>query len=91
MPVPQARIPVLLPLVAKAYGATEKDLVRAGRRRKWVTARSIFVYLGRTAYAAARDKKREAALLQQLRKTLRPLIAGCWRYSMTTVFVVRIS
>ena len=92
LPAPQAKISVLLPLVAKAYGATEKDLVQAGRRRKWVTARSMLVYLGRewgrvsvkglgkrlnrdpsvisrlySAYAAARDKKRETALLQQLR------------------------
>ena len=40
-------IGVLPPLVAKAYGATEKDLVQAGRQRKWVTAKSMLVYLGR--------------------------------------------
>jgi hypothetical protein len=31
----------------KAYGATEKDLVQVGRQRKWVTARSMLVFLGR--------------------------------------------
>jgi chromosomal replication initiation ATPase DnaA len=46
-PVPRAKIERLLPLVAKAYGATEKGLVQAGRQRRWVTARSMFVYLGR--------------------------------------------
>lgn len=47
LPVPRARIALLLPLVARAYGATEKKLVQAGRRRKWVAARSMLVYLGR--------------------------------------------
>jgi chromosomal replication initiation ATPase DnaA len=37
----------LLPLVAKAHGATERDLVEAGRQRKWIEARSMLVYLGR--------------------------------------------
>jgi REP element-mobilizing transposase RayT len=92
VPEPRAKIGVLLPLVAKAYGATEKDLVQAGRQRKWVTARSMLVYLGRewgrvsvkelgkrlhrdpsiisrlySAYGAARDEKKEAVLLRQLR------------------------
>ena len=47
MPEPRAKIGVLLPLIAKAYGATEKDLVQPGRLRKWMTARSMLVYLGR--------------------------------------------
>jgi REP-associated tyrosine transposase len=47
IPTPRAKLPVLLSLVAKAYGATEKNLVQAGRQRKWVTARSMLVYLGR--------------------------------------------
>jgi REP element-mobilizing transposase RayT len=92
VPVPRATIARLLALVAKAYGATEKDLVQAGRQRKWVTARSMLVYLGRewgrvsmkdigrrlhrdpsvisrlySMYAADRDEKKEAVLLQQLR------------------------
>ena len=32
-PVPRAKLSALLPLVAKAYDATEKELVRAGRQR----------------------------------------------------------
>lgn len=91
VPVPRVKLAVLLPLVAKACGATEKDLAQAGRLRRWVTARSMLVYLGRewcrlsvkelgkrlhrdpsvisrlySAYAAARDKEIEKALLQQL-------------------------
>jgi putative transposase len=91
-PVPRAKLSALLPLVAKAYDATEKELVRAGRQRRWVRARSMLVYLGRewgrvsvkelgrrlhrdpsvisrlySTYAAARDSKKEAVLLQQLR------------------------
>lgn len=92
VPEPRAKIGVLLPLIAKAYGATEKDLVQPGRLRKWMTARSMLVYLGRewgrvsvkelgkrlhrdpsvisrlySAYGAARDEKKEAVLLRQLR------------------------
>jgi REP-associated tyrosine transposase len=44
---PRVKIGVLLSLVASAYGTTEKDLIQAGRQRKWVTARSMLVYLGR--------------------------------------------
>jgi hypothetical protein len=29
-PVPRAKLSILLPLIARAYGATEKDLVQAG-------------------------------------------------------------
>jgi putative transposase len=47
IPTPRAKLPVLLSLVAKTYGATEKNLVQAGRQRKWVRARSMLVYLGR--------------------------------------------
>jgi REP element-mobilizing transposase RayT len=47
LPLPRAKLSVLLRLVAKAYGATEKDLVQVGRQRKWVTARSMLVFLGR--------------------------------------------
>jgi chromosomal replication initiation ATPase DnaA len=47
LPVPRVKISVLLPLVARGNGATEKELIRAGRQRKWVTARSMLVYLGR--------------------------------------------
>jgi chromosomal replication initiation ATPase DnaA len=47
VPLPRTKNESLLPLVAKAHGATEKGLVQAGRQRKWVTARSMFVYLGR--------------------------------------------
>lgn len=46
-PVPRAKLSALLPLVAKAYDATEKELVRTGRQRRWVRARSMLVYLGR--------------------------------------------
>jgi len=47
LPLPRAKLSALLPLVAKAYDATEKELVRAGRQRRWVRARSMLVYLGR--------------------------------------------
>ena len=33
--VPRAKLTALLPLVARAYGATERELVQAGRQRKW--------------------------------------------------------
>jgi REP element-mobilizing transposase RayT len=46
-PTPRVKLAALLPLVAKAYGATERDLVQPGRQRKWMTARSMLVYLGR--------------------------------------------
>ncbi len=46
-PTPRMKLSVLLPLIAKAHGATEKDLLEAGRLRRWVTARSMLVYLGR--------------------------------------------
>jgi chromosomal replication initiation ATPase DnaA len=92
VPAPRAKFPVLLHLTAKAHGASEEELVRVVRQRKWVRARSMLVYLGRewgrvsvkelgrrlhrdpsiisrlySAYAAARDEKGEAVLLQQLR------------------------
>ena len=34
-------------MVAKAHGATGKELTEAGRQRKWIGARSMLVYLGR--------------------------------------------
>ena len=46
-PLPRVKLAVLLPLIAGAYGATERDLVQAGRQRKWIKARSMLVYLGR--------------------------------------------
>jgi putative transposase len=92
VPAPRAKFAVLLPLVAKAYDANEKELVRAGRQRQWVRARSMLVYLGRewgrvsvkelgsrlhrdpsvisrlySSYATARDSKKEAVVLRQLR------------------------
>jgi putative transposase len=92
LPVPRAKLSILLPLVARAYEATEKDLLQAGRQRKWIVARSMLVYLGRewgrvsvkelgkqlhrdpsvisrlySSYAAARNEKKEAVLLRQLR------------------------
>ena len=47
MPRPRIRLAALLAMVAKAYGATEKDLTKTGRQRKWISARSMLVYLGR--------------------------------------------
>jgi chromosomal replication initiation ATPase DnaA len=47
VPMPRVKLPVLLAMVAKAHGATEKELTEAGRQRKWVGARSMLVYLGR--------------------------------------------
>ena len=46
-PTPHVKLAAILPLVAKAHGATEKDLVQAGRQRKCVAGRSMLVYLGR--------------------------------------------
>ena len=46
-PMPRVKLTVLLRLVAKTHGTAEKDLVEAGRRRKWIRARSMLVYLGR--------------------------------------------
>src|SRR5918992_3752322 len=46
-PTARVKLAAILPLVAKAHGATEKDLVQAGRQRKWIGARSMLVYLGR--------------------------------------------
>lgn len=92
MPGPRAKFSELLHLTAKLSGTTERDLVRAGRQRKWVRARAMLVYLARewgkasvkeigrrlhrdpsiisrlySTYAAGRDKKREAIILQQFR------------------------
>jgi hypothetical protein len=47
VPRPRVKLPALLAMVAKAQGATEKELTEAGRQRKWVGARSMLVYLGR--------------------------------------------
>src|SRR5918992_1602616 len=47
LPMPRVKLAALLPLVAKAHGATEKDLLEAGRQRKWIIARAMLVYLGR--------------------------------------------
>ena len=47
VPTPRVKLSALLPMVAKAHGATEKELTEAGRQRKWVGARSMLVYLGR--------------------------------------------
>jgi putative transposase len=46
-PMPRVKLAVLLPLIAGACGATERDLIQAGRHRKWIRARSMLVYLGR--------------------------------------------
>ncbi len=47
VPGPRARFTELLRLTAEVYGATERDLVQAGRQRKWIRARSMLVYLAR--------------------------------------------
>jgi putative transposase len=46
-PTARVKLAALLPLVARAHGTTEKDLIQAGRRRKWIRTRSMLVYLGR--------------------------------------------
>ena len=46
-PTARVKLAAILSLVAKAHGATEKDLTEAGRRRNWIRARSMLVYLGR--------------------------------------------
>jgi putative transposase len=46
-PAPRVKLALLLRLVAKAHGGTEKELTEAGRQRKWIGARSMLVYLGR--------------------------------------------
>jgi hypothetical protein len=90
---PRANFSELLRLTAEACGVSEKELVQAGRQRRWVRARSMLVYLGRewgrvsvkelgrrlhrdpsvisrlySAYAAARDQKKETLLAKQLRQ-----------------------
>jgi putative transposase len=47
LPHPRAQFSKLLHLTAEAYGVTERDLVQAGRQRKWVRARSMLVYMAR--------------------------------------------
>jgi putative transposase len=44
---PRAQFSRLLHLAAEAYGVTERNLVQAGRQRKWVRARSMLVYMAR--------------------------------------------
>jgi hypothetical protein len=46
-PKPRVKLAALLAMVAKAHGATERDLVEPGRQRRWIGARSMLVYLGR--------------------------------------------
>ena len=46
-PGPRATFSQLLRLTAQAHGVRERDLVQAGRQRKWVKARSMLVYLAR--------------------------------------------
>jgi REP element-mobilizing transposase RayT len=47
VPHPRAQFSKLFHLTAEAYGMTERDLVQAGRQRKWVRARSMLVYVAR--------------------------------------------
>jgi putative transposase len=47
MPTPRVKLAALLAIVAKAHGATEKELTEVRRQRKWNGARSMLVYLGR--------------------------------------------
>jgi REP-associated tyrosine transposase len=91
LPGPRATFSQLLRLTAQVYGVSERDLVKAGRQRKWVRPRSMLVYLTRewgrnsikelgrrlhrdasiisrlySAYAADRDRRREARVTEQL-------------------------
>jgi len=47
VPGPRAKFSQLLRLTAEAYGMRERDLVQAGRQRKWVRPRSMLVSLAR--------------------------------------------
>ena len=47
VPGPRVKFSELLRLTAAAFDMQERDLVRAGRQRKWVRARSMLVYLAR--------------------------------------------
>lgn len=47
VPQPRAEFSKLLHLTAEAYGVKERELVQTGRQRKWVTPRSMLVYLAR--------------------------------------------
>jgi len=92
VPGPKAKLSELLRLTAEAYGVSERELVQAGRQRKWVRARAMLVFVARewgrasvkelgrrlhrdpsvisrlySAYAAARDQKKETLLANQLR------------------------
>jgi len=44
---PRAQFSELLRLTAEAFDMKERDLVQAGRQRKWVRARSMLVYRAR--------------------------------------------
>ena len=47
LPGPRAKLSTLLRLTAQAYNASERDLVRPGRQRKWVKPRATLVFLAR--------------------------------------------
>jgi hypothetical protein len=47
VPGPRAKFSQLLHLTAEAYGVSERNLVQAGRQRRWIRARSMLVYLAR--------------------------------------------
>jgi hypothetical protein len=47
VPGPRAKFSELLRLTADAFDMKERNLVQAGRQRKWVRARSMLVYLAR--------------------------------------------
>lgn len=47
VPGPRASFSALVGLVAKVSGVNERELIRAGRKRQWVRARSMLVYLAR--------------------------------------------
>jgi hypothetical protein len=79
-------------MVAKAHGATEKDLVKVGRVRKWVIARSMLVYLGRewcrlSVKDLAKLLHRDSSVMAGLRKRMPRPIA--WRRSTVQQFKVQ--
>jgi putative transposase len=47
VPGPRAGFSELVRLTSNAFGVKERDLVQAGRQRKWVRPRSMLVYLAR--------------------------------------------
>lgn len=68
---PRVIFPLLLQVVAREHGVDEEGLVRPGRQRKWVRARSMLVYLARewgrvSAKELGRRLHRDSSMISRL-------------------------